>query len=378
MNFSALESLERLGFNASFQSQLATLSATSDIAANALVGRVIAEARGQFSIALGDGTRRAVLAGRLKHSDVQVCVGDFVLLEAEHADEQGLARIGHVFRRSSLFRRKAPGAGSDAQPIAANVDLAIIVCALAADHADPHARAHGLNVRRIERYLRAVRDAPARACVALNKADLSSSAAAYAERLQDELRGVTVLPVSAEHGEGLTALEQVLLPGSTAVLVGSSGVGKSSLTNRLLGRATQAVAAVRERDTRGRHTTTGRQLFALPNGALLIDTPGMREFALFADDDTDLAITGFAEIDELAPACRFRDCRHQSEPGCAVLAAVANGSVAGVRLEQAHKFERELAWQRERHDPQRTSEVRAARRALNRSARAERKRRGER
>ncbi|MES1174460.1 MAG: ribosome small subunit-dependent GTPase A [Myxococcales bacterium] len=376
MNFFPRESLERLGFSAFFQGQLLSLLATSEVSASAVVARVISEARGQFLTALGEGTRRAVLAGRLKHAEVHVCVGDFVLLEGEIDD--ALARIVHVFERNSLFQRKAPGGTSDAQLIAANVDLAIVVCALTSDDADPHAQSHGLNPRRIERYLRAIRDAPARAWVAVNKADLSLSASLQAERLQDELRGVPVVAVSAEQGAGLTALEAALLPGTTAVLVGSSGVGKSSLTNRLLGKDAQAVGAVRERDTRGRHTTTGRELFVLPNGALLIDTPGMREFALFADDDTDLDGTGFPEIDELAPSCHFRDCRHQNEPGCAVLAALEAGNISGERLDQAHKFERELAWQRDRHDPLRMREVRSAYRARTRSSRAVQKQKGER
>ena len=222
MNFCPRESLERLGFNAFFQGQLLSLLATSDVPAGSVVGRVISEVRGQFLTALGEGTRRAVLAGRLKHGDVRVCVGDFVLLEGESDD--ALARIVHVFERSSLFQRKAPGGTSEAQLIAANVDLAIVVCALAKDDADPHAQSHGLNPRRIERYLRAIRDAPARAWVAVNKADLSASAALQAERLQAELRGVTVVAVSAEQGAGLAALEAALLPGTTAVLVGSSGV----------------------------------------------------------------------------------------------------------------------------------------------------------
>jgi ribosome biogenesis GTPase / thiamine phosphate phosphatase len=373
MNFCPRESLERLGFNAFFQGQLLSLLAARDVSAGSVVARVISEARGQFLTALGEGTRRAVLAGRLKHAEVRVCVGDFVLLEGESDD--ALARIVHVFERSSLFQRKAPGGTSAAQLIAANVDLAIVVCALAKDDADPHAQSHGLNPRRIERYLRAIRDAPARAWVAVNKADLSASAALQAERLQAELRCVTVVVVSAEQGAGLAALEDALLPGTTAVLVGSSGVGKSSLINRLLGKEAQAVGTVREGDTRGRHTTTGRELFVLPSGALLIDTPGMREFALFADDDTDLEGTGFPEIDQLAPACHFRDCRHQSEPGCAVLAAVLAGNVAGERLEQAHKFERELAWQRDRHDPLRMREVRSVYRARTRSVRADQKQR---
>ena len=190
-------------------------------------------------------------------------------------------------------------------------------------------------------------------------------------------RAGDVILVSAEHGVGFEELERELLPGTTAVLVGSSGVGKSSIINRMLGNDVQTVSAVREHDTRGRHTTTGRELFALPGGALLIDTPGMRELALFAEDDTDLSSTGFPEIDDLSAACRFRDCRHQSEPGCAVLAAVVAGDVAGERLDQAHKLGRELAWQRDRHDPLKMNEARAVWRARTRSARADQKRRRE-
>ncbi len=269
MKFCPRESLERLGFSAFFQGQLLSLVAANEVSAHAVVGRVLGEARARFVISLGaeQGTRRAVLAGRLEHDDVRVCVGDFVVLEADVED--ALARIVHVFERSSLFQRKSPGGTCEAQLIAANVDLAIVVCALAPDDADPHAHGHGLNPRRIERYLRAVRDAPARAWVALNKADLSDSAALRAERLQAELRGVPVVAVSAERSDGIAELELALLPGSTAVLLGSSGVGKSSLTNRLLGKPAQAVGAVRAGDTRGRHTTTGRELFVLPNGGAL-------------------------------------------------------------------------------------------------------------
>ncbi|HEY0469210.1 MAG TPA: ribosome small subunit-dependent GTPase A, partial [Polyangiaceae bacterium] len=297
---------------------------------DAQVVRILCEARGQYLVSDGQRTQRAVLAGRLTHAEIRVCVGDFVLLEG--GAEDTLARIVYAFERSSLFQRRLPGGTSEAQLIAANVDLAIVVCALAAEDADPHAHAHGLNLRRIERYLRAIRDAPARALVLLNKADLSPSSALHAERLRAELRGVPVLLASAEDGAGLAELSSELVAGTTAVLVGSSGVGKSSLTNRLMQVPVQTVAAVREADARGRHTTTGREIFVLPGGGLLLDTPGMREFSLFADADTDFGSSGFAEIDALAPACRFRDCRHQSEPGCAVLAAVELGSVAGERL----------------------------------------------
>jgi len=373
MNFDHRESLRGLGFSAFFQTQLQALLALGEAPPDAQVGRVLSEARGQYSVSDGQRTSRAVPAGRLDHAGIRPCVGDFVLLESA---KESLARIVHVFERSSLFQRKLPGGTSDAQLIAANVDLAVVVCALATEDADPHAHRHGLNPRRIERYLRAIRDAPARALVLLNKADLSPTAAQHAERLRAELRGVPVLLASAEDGEGLAALESELGAGTTAVLVGSSGVGKSSLTNRLMQAPVQTVSAVRETDTRGRHTTTAREIFVLPGGGLLLDTPGMREFSLFADDETELGSTGFAEIDALAPECRFRDCRHLNEPGCAVLAAVERGSVANERLDQAHKFERELSWQRDRYDPLRMREVRSLSKARTRSVRADQKQRG--
>ena len=372
MTFDPQQSLQRLGFGAFFQTQLQALLATGDVPSMARPARVLAEARGQYRVSDGEHTRSAVIAGRLCLSSMRVCVGDFVLLDTE---TDTLARIVHVFERSSLFQRKLPGGTSDAQLIAANVDLAIVVCALAPDEAHPHAHGHGLNPRRIERYLRAIRDAPARALVLLNKADLSASAALHAQRLRLALPGVPVLLASAEEGQGLAELENELGIGSTAVLVGSSGVGKSSLTNRLLRARVQSVGEVRVNDSRGRHTTTGRELFVLPGGGLLLDTPGMRQFALFADEDTALGSSGFQEIDSLASSCRFRDCRHRSEPGCAVLAAIEQGSIASERLEQAQKLERELSWQRDRHDPLRLREVRTLNRARTRSIRADEKQR---
>ena len=373
MNLAPHESLQRLGFSAFFQRQLQALSAMGDVPADARVARVLSAARGQYWVSDGQGRQRAVLAGRLKHAQSSVCVGDFVLLESSPQDT--LCRIVHGFERSSLFQRKLPGGTSDAQLICANVDLAIVVCALAPEDADARAHARCLNPRRIERYLRAIRDAPARAIVLLNKADLSPLAAEHAERLRSELRSVRVLLVSAEHGAGLAELSDELRSGITAVLVGSSGVGKSSITNRLLQAPVQTVRAVRDTDERGRHTTTEREVFVLPSGGLLVDTPGMREFSLFADDATELDRSGFAEIDELAPACRFRDCRHRNEPGCAVLAAVELGSVGRERLEQAHRFERELAWQSDRHDPLRMREARSLHRARTRSVRSDQKQR---
>jgi ribosome biogenesis GTPase len=214
------------------------------------------------------------------------------------------------------------------QPIAANVDLAIVVAAISPEGSDARAERHAANPRRILRYLAAARASGARAIVALNKADLRPDHAELAEKLAAELGGATVVATSSKSRIGLEQLFSHWSVGETAVLLGSSGVGKSSLTNALLGREARATAAVRESDHRGRHTTTGRELFVLPHGGLIIDTPGMREFAPVGDAS---AITS-PELDDLATQCRFRDCRHTGEPGCAVRAAVDAGTLDGTRL----------------------------------------------
>ncbi len=358
------ESLVRLGFSDFFRARV--LSSALFERGLAVPARVLAEARGRYSVSTGDEVFAAVLAGHVEHAGEHAAVGDFVLVARP---SESLARIVQVLERKSAFRRRAPESVL-AQTIAANVDLAIVVAAHAADGADDYVRARGLNPRRIERYLRAIRDAPARALVVVNKADQNADFEAHAAALSRELRIASVISTSTESGMGLAELTAELLPGSTAVLVGASGVGKSSLTNALLGRSAQSIGSVRAIDTRGRHTTTARELFTLPNGAMLLDTPGMREFGLFADDGADSSRTGFAEIDELAPSCRFRDCKHQNEPGCAVLAAVEAGTVRGERLNQAHKLERELAFQRDRHDPQRQMAQTAKRKAQAKATRS--------
>ncbi len=358
------EPLVRLGFSDFFRAQV--LSSPRFEPGVTVPARVLSEARGRYSVSTGEHVFAAVLAGHAAHAGERAAVGDFVLVERP---SESLARIVHVLERSSAFQRRAPELPVP-QIIAANIDLAIVVAAHSPEGVDDYVRARGLNPRRIERYLRAIRDAPARALVVVNKADQSASFESHTATLARELRGVQVISTSAESGLGLAELTAELLPGSTAVLVGSSGVGKSSLTNALLGRAAQSVAGVREADTRGRHTTTGRELFTLPHGALLLDTPGMREFGLFAGEDDDSRLTGFAEIDELAPSCRFRDCKHVNEPGCAVLAAVEAGAVRGERLDQAHRLERELAHQRDRHDARKQSEHAAKRKALAKASRA--------
>ncbi len=213
------------------------------------------------------------------------------------------------------------------------------------------AQRRALNPRRIERFLRTAHDSHVPALVLVNKSDLlpAEQARERVVELGDELPGASIVLVSAQTRQGLEALWDELSPASSGVLLGSSGVGKSTLVNALLGVEAQKIGAERSDDTRGRHTTTERQLLRLQNGALLIDTPGMRELALWADSDTD-ASSGFADIDALAEGCHFRDCRHQGEPGCAVAAALESGTLAQERLDTARKLERELLHQQTRVD----------------------------
>jgi ribosome biogenesis GTPase len=355
--------LERLGWTPLFHQRLLALQADPEFPPDARPERVVEEWRGEYGVLGAHGARRCVLSGRLARdlSDEQrPCVGDFVLVAAPPGSPVG--RIERVLERTGVLRRKSPGRSAKGQAIAANVDVAFIVNALAPEAADARVVERSLNARRIERYLRAVREANARAVVVVAKADLRAKGGEQAAMLAKELGLPEVLLVSAHSGVGLDDLRERLGPGTTGVLVGSSGVGKSSLVNRLLGHEAQAVRTIREKDARGRHTTTHRRLFVLPEGGLLIDTPGMRELALFADESTDTEDAGFDNLGALAGDCRFRDCRHLDEPGCAVLLAVERGELSAERLEHAHQLERELAWQQRRHDARQRRQTRIAQR----------------
>ncbi len=368
MNSSAsFASLERWGFASHFQSQFLGLLAEAPQLSGCEPARVVTVRRGELSLVLGSGAlRSAVLGGRFSHHAQRApCVGDFVVARPSPGD--GPLRVEALLSPASLLQRKAAGPSSEAQPIAANVDVAIVVCALSSDGGERSVE-RGLNARRIERYLVAIREAHVRPLIAVNKADLRADAGELVQALQDELGDVQILLLSAELGTGVTALEAELSPGSTAVLIGSSGVGKSSLSNRLLGREQQRTQAVREADARGRHTTTARELLVLPSGALLIDTPGTREFGLAALDDS-ASREAFDDIARLAQACRFRDCQHQGEPGCAVRAAVERGALSGERLDSSLKLEREQRYQRARHDQAAQRKQRQESRQLSRNVR---------
>lgn len=297
-------------------------------------GRVVAQ-RGLNRVSTGEAEHYADLAGRLRHElegpgggAGYPAVGDWVAFRPPTGEGRGL--IHAVLPRRSKFSRKVAGNRTEEQVVAANVDTLFLVSGLDGD----------FNPRRIERYLTAAGDSGARPVVILNKLDLCAEPERCLLEAEAVARGVPVHRVSARTGEGCAALREYLRPGETVSLLGSSGVGKSTLINRLLGREAQRTGDVREGDDRGRHTTTHRELLPLPEGGLLIDTPGLREVQLW-EGDQGIEST-FSDVEELAEGCRFSDCRHQGEPGCAVAEAAARGDLAPERLESYHKLQREL------------------------------------
>lgn len=328
-----MPSLESLGFGPFFARQL-----TADDTLHKKPARVVAEQRDRFQLAFASGDAPGVVAGRLRHEGADgtllPCVGDWVL--ATH-DGTGPARIERVLERRTQFARRAPGRRSDTQVIAANADTVFVVQSLNRD----------LNPRRLERYLALLWESGARPVVLLSKCDLCPDVDAALAEIAAAAPGVALHVTSAATGSGLETLAPYLGEGQTVAFVGSSGVGKSSLINRLLGQDLLAVREIRD-DDRGRHTTTHRQLLSLPGGALLMDTPGMRTLALV---DTEDGVGGlFAEIDRLAASCRFADCRHESEPGCAVRAAVEDGTLDEGRFRGRQKLLREEAYEARRTD----------------------------
>ena len=303
--------------------------------------RVIAQHRDRYVVRDAGGDRDAVLAGRLRHQATSgedlPAVGDWVELGVADDAADSIAQIRAVLPRRSAFRRKTAGVVTDVQIIAANVDLAIVATALP----------HDVNLRRIERYLTLAWESGALPLVLVTKADLVDDVEPSLAAVRAVAPGVDVLAISTYTSFGMDEFRGRLQAGLTAVLIGSSGVGKSTLVNALLGADRQRIAAVRD-DGAGRHTTTHRELLDLPGGAFLIDTPGMRELQLWSADEG--IENAFDDVATLAEGCRFRDCAHESEPGCAVLAAVERGTLAADRLASWHKLQRELAYLERRHD----------------------------
>jgi ribosome biogenesis GTPase / thiamine phosphate phosphatase len=286
-------------------------------------GRVAAAHRGAFDVWTATGTVRSRLPGRALHDGLDVGVGDWVGLG------DGLIRT--VLPRRSAILRNAAGLTTTAQTLAANVNVAFVVSSLGPD----------LEPRRIERYLVTIWESGANPEIVLTKADRFDDPWPLVEQVESVALGVPIHVVSAVTGQGCDALRARVSAGTTAVLLGSSGVGKSTLVNRWLGEEVMVTRETREDDDEGRHTTTHRQLLALPGGGLVIDTPGLRELQLWDVGAAGLDAT-FTDVEELAVDCRFGDCTHAHEPGCAVLGAVEAGELPRERLHSWRKLQREL------------------------------------
>ncbi|MEO5763520.1 MAG: ribosome small subunit-dependent GTPase A [Vicinamibacteria bacterium] len=278
--------------------------------------RVVRDHRGYFRVHTAKGALIATTAGRLKHRAAHAtelpAVGDFVALKEvrEQGHEQGRGVIQRILPRTTVFKRKASGHLTEEQVVASNIDTVFIVSGLDSDYSP----------RRVERYLILARESGARSVVLLNKADKCADVAKPMREVAAINADIPVHLIAAKPRVGLEALPEYLGAGQTIAFLGSSGAGKSTLINALLNEERQATQEVREADSKGRHTTTERQMFRLAGGALAIDTPGMRELQLWSSADD---ISGaFADIEALAQSCKFRDCTHQTEPQCAVRAAV--------------------------------------------------------
>lgn len=326
-------------------------------AAGLVPARVAVQHRGAWDVVTDDGELRVDVAGRLRHDAAATAelpvVGDWVAVSAR-PDESG-GTIQAVLPRRTKFSRKTAWQAAEEQVLVANVDVVFVVTSLNED----------LNLRRLERYLTLAWESGATPVLVLTKADLVDDAAAPVADVGGVASGVPVVATSTRTGAGLDEVRALLGPGVTGALLGSSGVGKSSLVNALTGEELLATQEIRE-DGRGRHTTTRRELIVLPDGGVIVDTPGMREVQLWeADEGLEEA---FEDVTALFGGCKFSDCAHETEPGCAVRAALENGSLAAERWESYVKLQRELEHLERRLDKRARSEERRRWRTVEREA----------
>ncbi|MFD1359777.1 ribosome small subunit-dependent GTPase A [Fictibacillus halophilus] len=297
-------------------------------------GRISVEHKGLYDVLTEHGELLGEITGKIRYNATgrhdYPAVGDWVAVSA--VPQEGKAYIHGILPRKSKFSRKAAGLTTEEQIVATNVDTVFLVNALNQD----------FNLRRLERYLLMAWESGATPVIVLSKADLCEDVQRYMDEVETIAFGVPTFAVSAENGTGLDALSSFIKEGETVALLGSSGVGKSTLANKLFGQEVLKTNDIREEDGKGKHTTTHRELLVLEKGGILIDTPGMRELQLWEGDNS--LSQSFQDIEAFAEQCRFRDCTHNNEPGCGVQSAIETGELDEERYNSFLKLQRELAY----------------------------------
>lgn len=315
-----------LGWNQEFDDKLSQINLKKDFKA----ARVAVEYKGMYKLYTERGEVLAEITGKMRYNNQFPAVGDWVIIDLH--DSQDRAIIHDILPRKSKFSRKAAGAETREQIVAANIDTVFIVTSLNQD----------FNLRRLERYLTIAWNSGAKPVIVLSKADLFDKPEVKKAEVETIAFGVPIHIISSLTGEGLNELKNYLNRGKTTALLGSSGVGKSTIINKLLDQEKMEVNEIRFNDGRGKHTTSHRELIVLETGGIVIDTPGMREIQLW--DDSEGINESFDDLKAIAKDCKFNDCQHNSEPGCAIKEAIKNGELAEEKLESYRKLKRELLY----------------------------------